>query len=147
MLNPTPFARHAFPLTSAPDGTLAMLPIVPYGYGVHAVDHGSGLLRAGEVVVFDPRSISAEGLIADALYVAEYQTKRHASLSDRLHIDRHIVRLTQSVHDSELWVLQPVPASIGQVFRGIDGPMLDHLAAEILLGRIVGIYNPTAIGG
>jgi hypothetical protein len=132
--------RGTSPALSGPEfGTpdLAVFRRVPHRHGV-------AVLR-GMVVVYDPDAVRWDGLEAGGYYVVEYQRPRSGMteemrlrLGSPLQTEREVVRLFQIDRDSvrDLWWLR----HSGSTF--VSGPMQDFNLADMIVGKVVGIYVP-----
>jgi hypothetical protein len=125
--------------------------------GVIVADLDGVLIREGEVAVYDrhPMQAGEEGLIDGGLYAIEYQNPV-AGMSwemwwdkgdhqrSRIRISRKIVILRRHHKLAEHWVIHPL-ARVGHgMIQMCDGPIPERILYDKLIGRIVGIYNPTA---
>ncbi|WP_158014115.1 hypothetical protein [Sphingomonas sanxanigenens] len=109
------------------------------------------LLHAGEVAIYDPSDcIFAEGLIDGAIYVMEHQRPVagmswetfHRTGSQRVAVDRRLVRAQRSSNDRDLWFAQPLRRRFAGAFQGIDPAQPENLLQSKFVGRVVGLFRP-----
>jgi hypothetical protein len=143
---------------------LRIFDAVPDHHAVIAMTgDGSALLRRGEVAVYDTDAHAAV-LQDGGLYVVESQTPAHGMPVDmfarmlldrrapRMRVDRCVRRLVRSERNPEHWWFRPLKVDGGaiggiRVFVASDGPYCEIDVYAKVIGRVVGIYNPAAIGG
>lgn len=128
---------------------------IPEGYGVVEVDKtGGGMLRPGEVAVYEREPfghVPLGTLVDGAIYVQEHQREVAPQSDSRRIITRKIVRIYRATGALAKGITSPDTAwyarSLNAPFRPGEGPYYDFALAGSLIGRVVGIYAPGAIGG
>lgn len=126
---------------------------VPACHGVVAAEHDTALIRRGEVAVYDEQSIDHEGLIDGAIYAIEYQHARGhlpqhmwaESPNFRMQSRREIVIVRRHSKLADRWMVHPVREHQRGYFVVTDGPYEPVDLADKLVGRVVGIFNPSAV--
>lgn len=126
---------------------------VPARHGVVAAEHDTVLIRSGEVAVYDEESINREGLIDGAVYAIAYQRARGhlpqhmwaESPSFRMQSRRQIVIVRRHSKLADRWMVHPVREHQRGYFVVTDGPYELVDLADKLVGRVVGIFNPSAL--
>lgn len=118
-----------------PSSPVAAFHSIPAGHGV--------AILGGEVVVYDEQSLGIDGLQAGAFYVVEYQ-RPHERMSWQLHQQhdcqrvearREVIRAEPSRQLPDHWAMRHASGSS-------SGPICENNLAEMILGRVVGIYRP-----
>lgn len=142
--------------TGAPDGALRLFDTVPPGHLVHhASDDGAApLIRAGEIAVIDPNVCDffrEEGGLYLICWGRRLQEKYgRAQLRFALH------EVHRSKHNHEHRYASPTgrarskEEAVRQALTGrirlSDGPYSEQAMADVVIGRVVGIYAPSHRG-
>jgi hypothetical protein len=134
---------------------LKIFSTVPPRFGVFPVEYDCPMFRAGEVAVYD-EMWDHHPLEDGGIYIIEYQ-RPAAGMSweawgsfetrSRLDIRRSMITARRSARDPQHWNASPMAATNGRgMIIGTDGPYQDWQLAGQIIGKVVGIYNPAAIG-